>query len=163
MWYKDQDGFTTMEERHFSLEILRSMREIDVRIDELKSMLSTRNPTRRKKTFADWLKAALFYELRFSGRGKQPRDWNKDRRRATRAKVERLIKTRFGLMYSFMDLNGYKKHLPKERRSRTNPFDNIGANYEQLKRHRGPDVTLAETQAIPRVRKGSWWNWWLIS
>ncbi len=93
-----------MDRYRLSLEILKSIREIDTRISELKLVLGT-----------------------------GPCPGQPERRTSLVERVHRLIETRFCLVYSFLDLNPTYKDKEREFES-TNPFDNINVEYAGLKR-----------------------------
>jgi len=92
-----------MDHRELSLELLKSIREIDCRIDELKIIL-----------------------------GSGPCPGQPERRQKVVDRVERLVETRFCLVYSFMDLN---PSLHKKNPESINPFDTLQIEYKHLKRN----------------------------
>lgn len=83
------------------MELLKSIREIDARIDELKIVL-----------------------------GDGPCPGQPERRQKIVDRVERLIETRFCLVYSFMDLNPTFQIDTES----LNPFEHFGVTYNMLKR-----------------------------
>lgn len=90
-----------MDKHQLSLELLKSMREIDARIDELKIIL-----------------------------GDGPCPGQPERRQKILDRIERLIETRFCLVYSFMDINPSFELDPES----LNPFEHFQAHYKLLKR-----------------------------
>ena len=93
-----------MDRYRLSLELMKTIREIDARINELKGVLGT-----------------------------GPCPGMPERRQKIVERVERLIETRFCLVYSFLDLNPTYKDKRQEFES-INPFDNIKVDYESIKR-----------------------------
>jgi hypothetical protein len=91
-----------MDPHWLSLELCKSIREIDCRIDELKIVL-----------------------------GEGPARKIDERRKSIVERVERLIETRFCLVYSLMDIN---PGLKKDEES-LNPFDHFSVTYDLLKRN----------------------------
>lgn len=53
-----------------------------------------------------------------------------ERRKNILRRINRLIDTRFCLVYSFMDVTGRRR----DTKDSTNPFDHMNINYEDLKR-----------------------------
>ena len=98
----DRSENEQMDAHWLSLELCKSIREIDCRIDELKIVL---------------------------GNGPTPN--SNERRKRIVERVERLIETRFCLVYSLMDINpGLKKDAES-----LNPFDHFSVTYDLLKRN----------------------------
>lgn len=98
----EPENFTEfMDSRKFSLELLKSIRELDVRIDELRMVL-----------------------------GNGPCPGQPERRQAIVERVQRLVETRFCLVYSFMDINPNIKKTSES----LNPFDAIPTDYDSIKR-----------------------------
>lgn len=97
-----------MDSRELSLELLKSIREIDCRIDELKMYLDYNRPAAGEP----------------------------ERRTYLIQRMERLIETRFCLVYSFMDLNPSIKNetAGTQQVESTNPFENLNITYEDLRR-----------------------------
>lgn len=87
-----------MDAHWLSLELCKSIRDIDTRLDELKIILGGIKNERRKHIVE---------------------------------RVERLIETRFCLIYSLMDVNPGMRPLNEDS---TNPFDNIHITYDMVKR-----------------------------
>ena len=87
-----------MDPHWLSLELCKSIRDIDNRLDELKIVLGSTKNERRKHILE---------------------------------RVERLIETRFCLVYSLMDVNPGMKKLDEDS---SNPFDNIRITYDLMKR-----------------------------
>jgi hypothetical protein len=81
MFYKGADDDQEfMDERQLSLELLDSIKSIDVRIDELKKIFK-----------------------------RHPMSEEDERRGAITERMRSLVETRFSLMYTFMDLNNRMK------------------------------------------------------
>lgn len=95
-----------MDPQHLSLELLKSIREIDCRIDELKKYLEfNKYQMNQEETRA--------YLLR---------------------RIEGLLEDRFCFVYSFLELNPVIKNERDLLSENTNPFKNLGITYEDLRR-----------------------------